>query len=395
MNISKEFFLPVLIGINIAAQVRADNWMGRLPDDAYVAVLSIPGAHDAATGEGWAEGSEELGNQFAKTQDLSIRDQWSVGVRMFDLRPCVYENYMNINHGIVPTSAHFEDVLCLLRDSLIANPSEFVLLHLLHETSGDQVENVYNTRLLEILNRDDLKDYFAVFKNDLKVGDVRGKILLLSRDNYSTNPVGGIFKNWTGEANWSKQTQGVIAGINSITAKLYMQDYSDTHNEGWVDTKIAAINRLLDFSTKHKTSATMASTIRWVINFASAYSQVVSLFGYEISTSDGYRDNATHSHKAILDYLASHDAGPTGIIMMDYAGVDSTGEYEVKGAELVRAIIDNNFKYLQDTSGIIPVTENKETSGIYSVSGMQLDGIKKGINIVRYDDGSVAKLLYK
>lgn len=174
-----------------------------------------------------------------------------------------------------------------------------------------------------------------------------------------------------------------------------MQDYSDTHNEGWVDTKIAAINRLLDFSTKHKTSATMASTIRWVINFASAYSQVVSLFGYEISTSDGYRDNATHSHKAILDYLASHDAGPTGIIMMDYAGVDSTGEYEVKGAELVRAIIDNNFKYLQDTSGIIPVTENKETSGIYSVSGMQLDGIKKGINIVRYDDGSVAKLLYK
>ena len=40
----------------------AEDWMQRLPDSVYVAVLSIPGAHDAATGSGWEEGMEGLGD---------------------------------------------------------------------------------------------------------------------------------------------------------------------------------------------------------------------------------------------------------------------------------------------------------------------------------------------
>ena len=117
--------------------------------------------------------------------------------------------------------------------------------------------------------------------------------------------------NWkVDNVNWSEQTQGKIQGSSAATVgTLYMQDYSDTHRDGGVQTKLDAIKRMLDYSTRYKTRT--ATSTRWIFNFASAYSKVESLFGYEISLSDGYRDNATHTNAFIVDYLHSNPAGPT------------------------------------------------------------------------------------
>jgi len=381
--------LTVWLCLTVPAQ--AANWMKRLPDDTFVAVLSIPGAHDSATGCGWAAGYELLGDNFARTQDLDIQTQWGAGVRAFDLRPCVHEDYMNLNHGIVATKVHFEDALCLLRDSLVANPSEFAIIHLLHETDGDQVENAYNERLRAVLTRDDLKDYFVDFKTDLKVNDVRGKILLLSRDNYQGTPIGGILRHWTGEVNWTKQTAGRITGRNNATGIVYMQDYSDTHNDGGVDTKVSAIKQMLDASTSR--IAASKATIRWIFNFASAYSKTESLFGISISTSEGYRDNATHTHAAFLEYLDTHKPGPMGIVLMDYVGVDTSDGYEVKGLQLLQAIIDNNFKYLgEDATSLSSMSSESEINGLYSLAGFPLEHVQCGINIIRRADGNTRKV---
>ncbi|MCR5130020.1 MAG: hypothetical protein K6C10_00985 [Prevotella sp.] len=393
----KNFTIALFAALMLTSvSLRAENWMSRLPDNTYVSVLSIPGAHDAATGSGWEEGMESLGDAFARTQGLTLDSLWSIGIRAFDLRPCVYEEYMNINHGIVPTNVHFEDALRQLRDSLVANPSEFIIIHLLHESDGDQVENAYNERLLEVLNADDLKDYFVSFKRDLKVSEMRGKILLLSRDVYANTPIGGFFRNWTGEANWGKQTQGRIIGPNNAIASLYMQDYSDTHGENGIETKIAAIERLLNFSTTYETKK--ATSCRWIFNFASAYSKMESVFGYEVSTSEGYRDNATHTHAAILNYLQEHEAGPTGIILMDFAGVEESEGYETRGKELVNALIDNNFRYLDDLAGVdAPMTTEKATAEtVFSIDGRQLTSLQQGhVNIVKMDDGRVLKTFIK
>jgi len=357
------------------------DWMGRLADDVLVARVSIPGAHDSATGCGWGEGAEETGNSYARTQDLNIAQQWHIGVRAFDLRPCLYDGYMNLNHGIVPTSMHFEEALELLRDSLAAHPTEFVVIHLLHETDGDQVDDDYGTRLKALLNRDDLKPLFVKFKTGLTVGDMRGKILLLSRDNYATTiTTGGVFKNWTGEANWDKQTQGRIMGPGGTSGTCYMQDYSDTHNTGGLDIKVNAIKRLLDFSTTHTT--TNLTSIRWIFNFASAYSKVLSIFGYEISTSEGYRDNAAHTHAAILDYLDTHEAGPMGVVIMDYVGVDQSEGYNVKGAQLVKAIIDNNFKYLNDITKIRSVKAKSTDVHAFNLNGIPTTKTSRGLRII-------------
>lgn len=336
----KKKYLAIMALLGLNTCVFADNWMSHLPDETYVAAVSIPGTHDSGTGNGF---NSFLGESFARTQDLSFGDQWKIGIRAFDLRPCTTKDgYLNINHGIVSTKLRFDDALYQLRDSLIANPSEFVVIHLLHETSGDSGDTPYETMLMELLQRDDLKDFFVDFRKDLKVSDMRGKMLILSRDKYASKPIGGFMSNWCGYIDWSQQTRGVITGAGTgaySSGALYMQDFSDTHEDGAVDLKISGIKKLLDYTTTH--IPTSPVQIVWAYNFASAYCNG------SISTSNGYRENASYTHAAILDYLKTHDAGPTGIILMDYAGADESKGYETRGAELVDSIIANNFKYLE------------------------------------------------
>ena len=295
----------------VAVPTMADNWMKRLPEEAYVANLSIPGSHDTGTGNGFPGITTSIygpfGDKYARTQDKNLEEQWNLGVRAFDLRPCIKDSYINVNHGIMPTKLRFDDALFFLRDRLRENPSEFVVIHLLHASAGDDNSSAYGSRLLELLGRDDLKDFLAEFKSDLTVREMRGKILLLSRDQYADAPVGGFFRNWTGQIDWGAQTSGQIEGTGGRTAKLYMQDFAETHQEGALDRKVAAVRQLLDFSTKHVTRS--AGDLVWVYNFASAYSKTSRLYipfivDENISSSDGYRDNAAHTNAAIIDYLA-------------------------------------------------------------------------------------------
>ena len=363
----KKQTLILLVLSTFVLSMHADNWMYRLPDDAYVATLSIPGSHDSGTGNGFPGITTSIygpfGDKYARTQDRNFEDQWNMGIRAFDLRPAIQDGYINVNHGIMPTKLRFDNALYFLRDKLIENPSEFVVIHLLHASAGDDNASNYGERLLELFGRDDLKDYLVDFKSTLTVGEMRGKILILSRDEYADKPVGGFFRNWTGQIDWNAQTGGQIVGASGGAAKLYMQDFAETYREGDLDRKVAAIRQLLDFSTTHKTSS--ASDIVWVYNFASAYSKVSRLYipliiDQEISSSDGYRDNAAHTNAAIIDYLNdnSHTAGPTGIVLLDYVGVESTNGYNTRGQEVVDVIIANNFRYLQD---MYKVTQSSAT----------------------------------
>ena len=376
----KLMFFAVLLFASLTSS--ADDWMRRLPSGTYVAQLSIPGAHDACTGSGWMTGTSLLADRYARTQDLHISQLWAAGIRAFDLRPCVYSDYMNINHGIMPTNLHFEDVLHLLCDSLSQHPSEFAVIHLLHATDGDMVKDVYNERLVELLNQDWLKGRLVDFRRDLKLGEVRGKILILSRDSYADVPVtGGIFRNWTGEINWTKQMGVRILAPNQTQSICIVQDCAETHEEGALDNKVAALEQLLEFARTHV--ATTSGAIRWILNFASAYSKVDDLFGNKISLADGYRDNAVHTHAAILRHLREKTPGPAGIILMDYVGVDKSGDYEVRGKEVVDALIQNNYDFISYQTSIADTQQSAQSDGAcYDLQGRRIERPTHGLYIV-------------
>lgn len=384
-------YLLLLLALAVLP-LKADDWMSRLPDNAFVAALSIPGAHDACTGSGWSS-LEDFGEQFARTQELTLAELWAAGVRAFDLRPCVYSGYLNINHGMIPTKMHFDEAMLLLRDSLTAHPTEFVIIHLLHEKDGDQLESGYEQQLLELFGSDGLKDRLADFKKNLTVGDLRGKMLVLSRDKYAEKPVGGFIENWSHSADFEQQKKGKIVGASG-SAILYMQDVFDTHEEGVLDAKITAIRKLLDVSTKIK--PTVSTSLRWIINFISAYSLTQSFFGSDVSLSDGYRDNAVHTHAAVIDYMTAHTAGPMGIVMMDYAGTDRSGSYDVLGLELVQTVIDNNFKYVADAGIGTVSTPHRPTTARWTLGGQRVEQPHKGqMTIKRTANGQVRKEITK
>lgn len=133
----KNFYAALLLMLGFSIHAAADNWMSRLPDNLYVAQVSIPGAHDAATGNGVSLAT------FSQCQDLDVAAQWALGVRAFDLRPIVKDDHLHINHGIAETELRFDDALYLLRDSLVKNPSEFAVVHLLYADGFEDDKETY------------------------------------------------------------------------------------------------------------------------------------------------------------------------------------------------------------------------------------------------------------
>ncbi len=84
----------------------------------------------------------------------------------------------------------------------------------------------------------------------------------------------------------------------------------------------------------------------WTFNFASAYNNG------SISASTGYADNANIMNAYFIDCLKESN-GPAGMIMMDFLGADehsgfagASGSYTTHGATLTKAVIDQNFKYI-------------------------------------------------
>lgn len=90
----------------------AMNWMGKLADNRLVTDLSLPGTHDAATAEGWTGIAELIGDLAARAQDLTITEQWNVGVRAFDIRPQKDGDVLRCMHGIAGTKLLVGNYFC-------------------------------------------------------------------------------------------------------------------------------------------------------------------------------------------------------------------------------------------------------------------------------------------
>lgn len=286
------------------------NWMASLPDNVYITQLSIPGAHDAATKEC---------SGVSKTQTYSISDQWERGVRVFDLRPTDENENGPIYHGsgFLRSSAKttLRAELGNLKTKLTANPTEFAIVIIRNENNTGQDDGKWKTVIKPIL--DSYNDVLTEWNRDLTLGDVRGKILVFARDEVAetkATTVGG----------WPDNTQysGGILLNGDGAYHIVLQDYYDNVNS---TTKKNAIGAMLN------ESMTIHCPNRLYINHASG---VKTLSPSTV---------AKETNKYICDYLDAHpNVGPTGIIMMDYAGDDGSSYY---GATLVNKIIANNNSY--------------------------------------------------
>lgn len=314
-----------------------NNWMGALDDDMYVSQVSLPGTHDAATGDGT---TFSLG----KTQSLSLQEQWDMGIRVFDLRPGYkkvrqgwfkYTNQLHIYHGIVETKTSWDEAIDCLTANLAANPEEFAIVIMRFENDSPFYNNrsTWNSLMSSYLNNELASAYKVDFRPDLQVKDVRGKLLILSRDSYADTPItGGFISGWSHSETGS--TSGSIWGKSNSTATLNIQDYYSVTN---TDQKWNSICNFMDWAGK-------AAVSTWSINHTSGYTG-------SSSSNATYCKNAANNNPAAYRYIINKDRtdGSIGIVVMDHVGnrtvKSGTTTYTVYGDLLPQAIIDNNFRW--------------------------------------------------
>ena len=163
------------------------QWMQYLVDSRLVADLSLPGAHDAATAEGWEEGNilNVMAEAMAKCQDLTLQQQMEKGVRVFDLRPelVVRSDYeLRCSHGPSTTKLLVIDFFRKLKTYLKETPTEFFIVTV--QLSNTRKKDVWAEKFNALIHSDEFKGLFADYKPRLTVGEVRGRVLLLSQEKY-------------------------------------------------------------------------------------------------------------------------------------------------------------------------------------------------------------------
>ena len=341
--------MTLAVMLALAVDAAGADWIARIDDGRRVCRLSIPGTHDAATGEAFVAADTLLGNRIARTQELTLGQQWAAGIRAFDLRPDVMTDSLgrqslHIYHGEFATRVSFADVMQLLRDSLAAHPSEFAVIVMRHESSPRR-ESSHWQEMMDYqlaLNSDLLVD----FRPDITVGQLRGRILLLSRDTYNQLPRGGYISGWRHDADIDWHRPATIRGC-AREGHLVVQDFYDMSGEGGMAAKLSAIERL--FRLTRDKAALAADPDTWFINHTSGYLYTTSEYGPEpVSTTEGYRANAAETNRRLISLINSRESRlkptTTGIVMMDFGGADRSGGRDVMGATLVGAIIESNFR---------------------------------------------------
>lgn len=336
----------LIYGVCMAAAVSASAtpWMRDLSDDAFISQLSIPGTHDSATGHGF---TSWLMENYATTQDLNISAQWSVGVRAFDLRPAVSGNALQIYHGVAATKLWFHDALADICRQLDAEPTEFAIVLMRHEDDGDSNNTNWASLTESAFADPTVADRLATFSPDLTVGEARGKIIVLSRDAF-TNKKAGFISGWGCSPDFADQKGGTITR-GTRTARLYVQDFYDCTASDGAARKDAAITALYEYSRGLCDESCRTPNL-WVINHTSGYTRAAFPHG-----TWGYRENAERANRHLWQLLQQEPHGPTGIVLMDYGGVEKSGDQNTMGRTLVEALIANNFKYTprSDDNGTI------------------------------------------
>ena len=355
-----------------ATSYTSENWMAALPGNLYVAHVTIPGSHDSVTGGDGDQWISSTGNNCSTTQAAELDEMMARGIRALDLRPGLDDGKLYCHHGLDQLKLTLTDAMDKVLVYLDAHPTEFFVIHLfrgnVYSSRPDGASAVlakysesdkatYNKLMGEIFNTGKVADKVVTFSPDLKVSDVRGKIVLLRRDriNFVDLPKAGYLTNWTEEFDVNN-AGAVFCGGNPLrSTKVHMQDLSQG-DDTVRDKKIVQSKALMDWAMNqtNPNEATGIYNVPWVFNFTSIENSGTSV---ATDNTNGYKGGASVMNRVVADYINAHKGqGPLGIFYSDYVlrtstkKVSSSTRYnDIAGDEIVYNLIQNNYE--PDASG--------------------------------------------
>ncbi len=346
------------------AQSDVANWMSYLPDNVFVAHVSIPGTHDTATAEGWKSSS---GPTYSTTQSVKIDEQLANGIRAFDFRPGLVSDELWCNHGVDQTTLKLADAFTKLKNYLDAHPGEFFVMHLfrgnVYNNSGDAgiaalkggkdddaSRKKYNELVNALFNEGQFADYFIEYSPYLKVGDVRGKIIVFRRDriNFAHIFKAGNLSNWPADdAMWDVNNKVTVslAADETVKGNMHVTDVSSPDNETELETEKASIAALF----KNNCTQTKPNDAKRAGSYKPDWSMIFTSGAYGGENTEGYRKNAAVTNPYFTELIQnSAPKGPTGIVLSDWVLTNESNGHKTMGVDLVPAIYLNNFDYISD-----------------------------------------------
>jgi hypothetical protein len=334
------------------------DWLGMVKDDTKVCKLSIPGTHDTMTGMGFYQPVlKYVFNTTAISQVSTLEEQMACGLRFFDIRPVVSidtlatdpaeKQILRLSHGISEIDVTFEETIDLLQRYLKNHPSEFFIAKL-QADNGMENQSNWAVLLNKVLSKQKYDGLFVEdWRPDITVGEMRGKILWLSR--YDLRPLNDLFHypivycDWPDEdpdinedLNPEAQRNCAMYNMNDATVKatLYKQDYYKTTTEKRMKNKQQTVIDMMHSARE----ATAKDDNIWIVNHCSAYTEV---------SPRGYITNAANLHPLVIADLQNYE-GTVGIMPMDMACHD-----------YVHCIINGGTPYTSDyLYGFYPMSQS-------------------------------------
>ena len=334
------------------------DWLGMVKDDTKVCKLSIPGTHDTMTGMGFYQPVlKYVFNTTAISQVSTLEEQMACGLRFFDIRPVVSidtlatdpaeKQILRLSHGISEIDVTFEETIDLLQRYLKNHPSEFFIAKL-QADNGMENQSNWAVLLNKVLSKQKYDGLFVEdWRPDITVGEMRGKILWLSR--YDLRPLNDLFHypivycDWPDEdpdinedLNPEAQRSCAMYNMNDATVKatLYKQDYYKTTTEKRMKNKQQTVIDMMHSARE----ATAKDDNIWIVNHCSAYTEV---------SPRGYITNAANLHPLVIADLQNYE-GTVGIMPMDMACHD-----------YVHCIINGGTPYTSDyLYGFYPMSQS-------------------------------------
>ena len=305
------------------------DWMGMVKDDTKVCKLSIPGTHDTMTGMGFYQpGLKFVFNLTAISQVSTLEEQMACGLRFFDIRPVVSidtmatdpaeKQILRLSHGISEIDVTFEETIDQLQRYLKAHPTEFFIAKL-QADNGMENQNRWTELLNKVLSKAKYQGLFVEnWRPDITVGEMRGKILWLSR--YDLRPLQPLFHYPVVYCDWPDEDPDIDENLNpeaqrncaiynmddaTLKAVLYKQDYYKTTTEKRMKNKQKTVIDMMHSARE----ATASDDNIWIVNHCSAYTEV---------SPRGYITNAANLHPLVIEDLLKNE-GTVGIMPMDMA----------------------------------------------------------------------------
>lgn len=359
--------------LDASTTAEATKWMAALPDRMFVAHVSIPGAHDFATGEeNWVTiglSGTANGAATSTTQAVSMHEQMDRGIRGVDFRPGMYDGVLYCNHGLAQTKKTLEEAVKDMVAFLDEHPSEFFVVHffrgniyrtgemptgsgLIGAKGNEASRNQYNA-LMQKLFDNTYKDYVVNFRPNLTVEEARGKMVLFTRDRIDFVHLSkqARLTNWDAANNDTEVAAMATNEINTMsTTKLWVQDLSSGTD---ITSKVTRFQRQAERMQAMPTPKSVYDAggeylSEWCMNFTS--------MEYD-SNQDGnsyatnkYKYGAKAMAPVAIDFLKKNaGVGPVGVFFSDYVLRTSSQLHNgsdrvpVYGDELVYRIIENNF----------------------------------------------------